>query len=283
MTHRTVARIVYAPEHEMGPLIVRQPLPSDELPYLDPFVLLHHAPPRVADGKHGLAAHPHRGFAPVSFIYKGGIRHRDSQGNDSTITAGGVQWMHAGRGILHEENPLAGENELIQLWINTPATHKLDAPTYHPLSRDAMPRHVTDDGLITINVVSGELLGLSGPVPSVAKVNAAMVDAKRNGRITIPLPSTHNAFIYLLEGALSVGAGEPVTGFRLAAFNRDGDGVEFEALEDTRALLMSGEPLAEPIVSYGPFVMNTEDEIRQAFRDYRAGLFGEVTPEPVRG
>jgi redox-sensitive bicupin YhaK (pirin superfamily) len=281
MSVRTVAKIVYAPSHEMGPLTIRQPLPSDELAYLDPFVLLHHAPPRVNDGRHGLEAHPHRGFAPVSFIYKGGVRHRDSLGNDSTIHAGGVQWMHAGRGILHEENPLAGENELIQLWINTPARHKLDAPTYHPAQRDVMPQHVSEDGLITVSVVAGSLLGLRGPVPSLTPINAAMVEAKRNGRIEIPLPASHNAFIYLLDGAISAGAGEPITGHRLAAFAHDGEAIRFEALEDTRALLMSGEPIGEPIVSYGPFVMNTEDEIRTAFREYRAGLFGEVTPLPA--
>jgi redox-sensitive bicupin YhaK (pirin superfamily) len=275
---RAVAKVVYGPEHEMGPLTIRQPLPSDELPYLDPFVLLHHAPPRTADGQHGLAAHPHRGFAPVSFIYKGGVRHRDSQGNDSTITAGGTQWMHAGRGILHEENPLAGENELIQLWINTPAVHKLDTPTYHPLSREATPRFTTDDGLIAVNVIAGSVLGLTGPIPTLSPLNAATIEAQRNGRITIAIPPTHNAFIYVLDGALSAGAHEPISGFRLAAFAREGDSITIEALEDTRALLMSGEPIGEPIVSYGPFVMNTEDEIRQAFREYRAGLFGEVAP-----
>ena len=281
MSVRSVARIVEGPEHQMGPLTIRQPLPSDELPYLDPFVLLHHAPPRVSDGKHGLEAHPHRGFAPVSFIFKGAIRHRDTLDNDSTITAGGVQWMHAGSGILHEESPLAGENELIQLWINVPARDKMKPPSYHPLSADAMPRHVSEDGRITLSVVSGSLLDLAGPIPTLSPINAAMVDAKRNGRIEIPLPPSHNAFVYVLEGALSAGAGEPVDGYRLAAFARDGDAITLEALEDTRALLMSGEPLNEPIVTYGPFVMNTEEEIRKAYRDYRAGLFGEVKPLPA--
>ena len=271
---RAVTKVVYAPEHEMGPLTIRQPLPSDELPYLDPFVLLHHAPPRTADGVHGLAAHPHRGFAPVSFIYRGGVRHRDSQGHDSTVLAGGTQWMHAGRGILHEENPLAGENELIQLWINTPTRHKLDTPTYRPLSREETPRATSDDGLITVNVIAGTLLGVDGPIPTLSPINAATIDAKRNGRLTIPIPPTHNAFVYVLDGALSAGAHEPITGYRLAAFAPGGEGITIEALEDTRALLMSGEP----IVSYGPFVMNSEDEIRQAYRDYRAGLFGEVAP-----
>jgi quercetin 2,3-dioxygenase len=275
---RPVAKVVYGPEQQMGPLTIRQPLPSDELPYLDPFVLLHHAPARIAEGTHGLAAHPHRGFAPVSFIYKGGVRHRDSKGNDSTITAGGTQWMHAGRGILHEENPLAGENELIQLWINTPARHKLDEPTYHPLSREGTPHVTSDDRLITVNVIAGTVLGTTGPIPTLSPVNAATIDAKRNGRITIAIPPSHNAFLYVLDGAFSAGAHEPIAGFRLAAFAREGDSITIEALEDTRALLMSGEPIGEPIVSYGPFVMNTEDEIRQAYREYRAGLFGEVPP-----
>jgi redox-sensitive bicupin YhaK (pirin superfamily) len=131
---------------------------------------------------------------------------------------------------------------------------------------------------VTVNVVAGNLFGLAGPIPTLTPLNAATIAAKRNGRIAIPLPRSHTAFIYLLDGALNIGAGEPLTGFRLAVLERDGDVVEFEALEETRALLMSGEPIGETIVSHGPFVMNSEDEIRQAFRDYRAGLFGEVAP-----
>lgn len=277
MQQRTIASVVYAAEHDMGPLKVRQPLPSAALPYLDPFVLLHHAGPRMMDGHQGVEAHPHRGFAPVTFIFQGAIRHRDSRGNDSTIAAGGTQWMHAGSGIVHEEMPLAGELELIQLWINSPARHKTDAPSYHPLTREETPSVAADGGLLTMHVIAGELLAARGPIPTLTPINAATIDAREGGRLYVPLPRTHHAFVYVLHGNVRFGGDEVVTGFHQAVFNTNGDGIQIEALAPTRALLLSGEPIDEQIVSYGPFVMNTEEEIRAAFRDYRSGAMGAVS------
>ena len=276
MRHRTASQVIYAAPHEMGPLIVRQPLPSNELPYLDPFVLLHHAPPKDMSGTAGVSWHPHRGFAPVSFIFKGGIRHRDTQGNDKTVLAGGTQWMHAGSGLLHDETPLPGEMEIIQLWINSPARHKMDVPSYHPLTPEATPASASTDQRVTLHVVAGELAGVRGPIRTLTPINAATVEARRGGRIDVALPPAHNAFLYLLDGSLRFADGVTASGYHLVVFSGDGDGIGFEALEDTRALLMSGEPIGETIVSYGPFVMNTEDEIRAAYRDYRNGKMGVV-------
>ena len=276
MQPRTIVQVIYAPAHEMGPLTVRQPLPSQELPYFDPFVLLHHAPPKVMTGGDGVSWHPHRGFAPVSFIFKGGIRHRDTQGNDRTLLAGGTQWMHAGRGILHDETPLPGEAEIIQLWINSPASHKMDTPSYHPLTPEATPAHVSADRLVTLHVVAGELAGVKGPIRTLTPINATTIDARRGGRIDIALPPTHNAFLYLLDGAVRFTDGTTASGLHQVVLSNDGEGVGLEAIEDTRALLMSGEPIGETIVSYGPFVMNTQEEIRAAFRDYRNGEMGLV-------
>jgi redox-sensitive bicupin YhaK (pirin superfamily) len=276
MRFRSISKVIFAASHEMGPLTVRQPLPSEQLPYLDPFVLLHHAPPKDFSGGTGVSWHPHRGFAPVTFIFKGGIRHRDTQGNDATVMAGGTQWMHAGSGLLHDETPIPGDAELIQLWINSPARHKMDRPTYHPLTPEATPASISQDRLVTLHVVAGEVGGVKGPIRTLSPVNAATVDAKKGGTIDIALPATHNAFIYLLDGSLRFADGTTAAGLHQAVFETDGDGIRFDALEDTRALLMSGEPLGEPIVSYGPFVMNTEDEIRAAFRDYRNGEMGVV-------
>ncbi len=191
----------------------------------------------------------------MSFVFKGGIRHRDTQGNDKTVLAGGTQWMHAGRGILHDETPLAGEAEIIQLWINSPAGHK---------------------SLVTLHVVAGELAGVKGPIRTLTPINAATIDARRGGRIDIALPPTHNAFLYLLDGAVRFPDGTTASGLHQAVFRNDGESVGFEAIEDTRALLMSGQPIGEAIVSYGPFVMNTQEEIRAAFRDYRNGDMGLV-------
>lgn len=281
MQGRTITEVIYAAEHAMGPLTVRQPLPSEQLPSFDPFVLLHHAPPTTTDGTHAVGAHPHRGFSPVSFVFEGAIRHRDSRGHDSTISAGGTQWMHAGSGILHEETLLAGTFELIQLWINSPAAHKGYAPSYYPLTREGTPRIVKDEGRVAVNVIAGTVLGVSGPVPSLTPVNAVTIEARTGGRLSIPLPPTHNAFLYLLDGRLNV-SGFTVSALHLAAFEKDGDGILIDAAEDTRALLMSGEPIGEPVASYGPFVMNTDEEIRQAIRDYRNGAMGTLEPALAR-
>jgi len=276
MPFRTVSQVIFAEAHEMGPLTVRQPLPSEPLPYLDPFVLLHHAPPKDFQGGTGVSWHPHRGFAPVTFMFKGGIRHRDTQGNDATVMAGGTQWMHAGSGLLHDETPEPGETELIQLWINSPARHKMDRPSYHPLAPEATPASVSPDRLVTLHVIAGELGGVKGPIRALSPVNAARVDARKGGTIDIALPPSHNAFIYLLDGALRFPDGTTASGLHQVVFAPGGDAIRFDALEDTRALLMSGEPIGEPIVSYGPFVMNTEAEVRAAFRDYRNGDMGVV-------
>jgi redox-sensitive bicupin YhaK (pirin superfamily) len=276
MKFRPVSQVIYAAAHEMGSLSVRQPLPSPELPYLDPFVLLHHAPPKDFSGGTGVSWHPHRGFAPVTFIFKGGLRHRDTQGNNATVMAGGTQWMHAGSGLLHDETPAPGETELIQLWINSPARHKMDPPSYHPLTPEATPASVSPDRLVTLRVTAGELAGVKGPVRTLTPVNAATVHATRGGSMGIALPPTHNAFIYLLDGALRFADGTTASGLHQVVFATGSDGIQFEALEDTRGLLMSGEPIGETIVSYGPFVMNTNEEIRDAFRDYRSGKMGFV-------
>jgi redox-sensitive bicupin YhaK (pirin superfamily) len=276
MKFRPVSRLVFAPAHQMGALTVRQPLPSGELPYLDPFVLLHHAPSKDFSGGTGVSWHPHRGFAPVTFVFKGGIRHRDTQGNDATVSAGGTQWMHAGSGLLHDETPIPGETELIQLWINSPARHKMDRPSYQPLTPEATPASISADRLVTLHVIAGEVAGVKGPIRTLSPVNAVTVDAQRGGRIDVALPPTHNAFIYLLDGALRFPDGTTVFALHQAVFGAHGDAIQFEAVEDTRALLMSGEPIGEAIVGYGPFVMNTEDEIRAAFRDYRSGAMGLV-------
>ena len=150
----------------------------------------------------------------------------------------------------------------------------MDRPSYHPLTPEATPDSLSADRLVTLHVIAGELAGVKGPVRTLSPVNAATVSARKGGRAEVSLPPTHNAFIYLLDGALRFADGTTASGLHQVVFNPGGDGIAFEALEDTRALLMSGEPIGETIVSYGPFVMNTEEEIREAFRDYLNGAMG---------
>ncbi|MBL7988088.1 MAG: pirin family protein [Chlorobi bacterium] len=277
-TNRTVATVAPARTFDMGGIPIRQPLPSQELEYLDPFILLHHGVMNVdptMDLRHaGVGPHPHRGFAPVTFLFEGGLRHRDSRGNDSTVHAGGTQWMNAGMGVVHSERPVEHFNELIQLWVNTPAAHKLDQPSYYPLTKEETPSGTNADGTVHFNVITGQMLGLNGPIPTLSPVNSITIQAEPGGAIFFPIPASHNAFLYLLSGSIQIDEVGTVIEKNLVAFNNNGDGVGFTALEPTRALLMTGEPLNEEIVTHGPFVMNDTTQILEAFRDYKMGKMG---------
>lgn len=277
-TQRTIQHILPAPMFTMGAMKVRQPLPSSRLSYLDPFVLLHHGHNFLGDDedpKHaGVGPHPHRGFSPVTFVFKGGVRHRDSRQNDASVYDGGTQWMNAGMGIIHSERVLTPEQEIIQMWVNTPQAHKMDQPSYYPLTKEQTPSTTSADGQVTVNVVTGELLGLKGPIPTFTPIISATLYAKTGGSLELAVPKTHNVFIYLLDGHLRIGNERAVSGKNMVVFNNDGDFITIEALEDTRALLMSGEPIGEAIVAQGPFVMNSEIEIMEAYRDFRKGKMG---------
>jgi len=289
MKLRTVSRLLYAEQVDMGGLPIRQPLPTRAVEQIDPFLLLHHAnikaPAHVKPDHAGVGPHPHRGFSPVTFIFQGGVHHRDSRGHNSTVYAGGAQWMNAGRGIIHSERPpddiheIGGRQEIIQLWINTPAKHKMDVPSYFPVKSEDVPSATSEDGKVKVNVFSGELLGIKGPVPSQAVVNAATLVFQQGGKISIPLPANHNAFIYLLDGQLNVDGFGLVDELHLVHFKNDGDGVSLETTQNTRVLLLSGEPLNEEVVSHGPFVMNTQTQILEAMRDYQMGKMGILIEE----
>jgi quercetin 2,3-dioxygenase len=289
MKNRSVSNMLYAQMVDMGGFPVRQPLPTQKVEQVDPFLLLHHAdikaPKHVEPDDAGIGPHPHRGFSPVTFIFKGGVHHRDSRGNDSTIYAGGAQWMNAGMGILHSERPphdiheIGGRQEIIQLWINTPAAHKFDLPAYFPLSVEDAPTYVSDDEKVKARIFSGEVLGVKGPIPSHTDVNAATIEFEKGGKISVELPTSHNALLYLLDGKLTLEGFGLVDGLNAIVFKKDGDGITIEALEDTRVLLLSGEPLNEEVVSYGPFVMNTQTQIMEAMRDYQMGKMGVLIEE----
>lgn len=284
MKTRTVSHLLFADQFDMGGIPIRQPFPTNNVQLIDPFLLLHHADVKVAADVEpddaGVGPHPHRGFSPVTFIFKGGVHHRDSRGNDSVIYAGGAQWMNAGMGVIHSERPphniheVGGRQEIIQLWINTPAAHKMDQPAYFPLSAEEVPTSVRDNGKVQIKVFSGEVAGLKGPIPSHTEVNAATLELKKGGKVAIGLPADHNAVIYLLDGKLTVDGYGLVEGLHAVLFKKDGEGVGFQAHEDTRVLLLSGKPLDEKVVSHGPFVMNNQTQILEAMRDYQMGKMG---------
>ena len=288
-TNRTIRSILYATPMDMGGFPIRQPFPSAKAEQIDPFLLLHHADVKVPehiDPKHaGVGPHPHRGFSPVSFIFKGGVHHRDSRGNNNVVYAGGTQWMNAGMGMIHSERPpkdiheIGGRQELIQLWVNTPAKNKMDIPSYQPLTAEETPTIVSEDGLTTIHIVAGKLNEVKGPIHTQSDVNTFTAEMKKGAKYYFPIPSTHNAFIYLMEGKMKVTGDGEVEGKYVAVFNNDGEGFELEALEDTHFFIGTGEPLNEPVASHGPFVMNNQTQLMEAFRDYQMGKMGVLIEE----
>lgn len=284
MNYRSVANITQAHPLDMGGTIVKQPLPTRQLGKVDPFLLLHHFGPyevNPGDDPLDVGPHPHRGFEPVTFLYQGGLKHRDSRDNTGYLNGGDVQWMTAGRGIIHSERASAdfleqgGVMEGIQLWVNLPASKKMMQPSYQDIKKTQIPIWVSDNERAHLRVVAGEYAGLKGPVQTQTAIEAFQVTLHTEGEVSIPLPATHEALIYVLHGKLNLNDNFDYQTEQLVHFNTDGEGIKLHGLADhTEVLVLAGEPLSEPIAQYGPFVMNTQTEIMQAMRDYQMGKMG---------
>ncbi len=242
---------------------------------LDPFLMLDafgsHNP---ADYIAGFPDHPHRGFETITYMIAGRMRHRDSAGHEGLLENGGVQWMTAGRGVIHSEIPQqeAGVMEGFQLWLNLPARDKLITPWYRDFAATELPRFVTDAGVM-VTVIAGASHGVTGAVTRAATAPLYLdLHLPAGARFTQPLPAEHNAFVYVYRGAVGIaGSQVPVQHLAVLANDAQADGVVIEAASDAKALLIAGRPLNEPITQYGPFVMNTEQEIYQALNDFRDG------------
>ena len=245
---------------------------------LDPFLMLDaFSSDKPGDYIAGFPEHPHRGFETVSYMIKGSMRHKDSAGNEGLITDGGVQWMTAGRGVAHSEMPeqTDGLMEGFQLWLNLPARDKMSAPWYRDIPSTEIPRFTTGEG-VTVQVIAGASHGIAGAVQrDVTEPLYLDVELPANATFEQALPPGHNAFLYVFRGQVVVDE-HNVPQSRMAILRNDpaADGVRIVAAQDSRLILIAGRPLNEPIAQYGPFVMNTQDEIRQAVADFQAGLFG---------
>jgi quercetin 2,3-dioxygenase len=277
---RDVVRLHLAHRDDIGNLTTRRPVPGPGLDRLGAFLFLnHHGPQTFLPGNEGLpfGPHPHRGFETVTFIVQGVLAHRDTAGHESLISAGGVQWMTAGSGVIHEEiSPASfkrngGPLEILQLWINLPARLKKTAPRYIGLQRDEIPTIHADAGRIMVNLISGNLHTKEGPVHSLTGVFMTLVEAKPGGRVRFDRLTGRDVFLYVVSGELSI-AGTAAPAFNLVELGAGG-AVEIEARRHSILLFGHASPIDEPVVSYGPFVMNSADEIRQAYTDYRAGRF----------
>jgi len=261
-------------------------LPAQGLPELDPFLLLDRfSSDNPDDYIAGFPPHPHRGFETVTYLFAGRMRHRDSAGHAGTIEAGGVQWMSAASGIVHSEMPEQQDGLLagFQLWVNLPAARKMDPPRYQEFEPDQIPEERHDDGVI-LRVLAGQTRRATlGAVRDVA-VQPLYVDASlaAGAEYNEQVTWGHNGFIYLESGQVEVraadGKGQPLRAGELGVLG-DGDGVTIRADTDSRLLLIAGRPIGEPIARHGPFVMNSTEEIAQAYRDYQQGQFGRVGDE----
>ncbi|MGJ9419513.1 pirin family protein [Massilia sp. CMS3.1] len=284
MTDKLVRRIHPALRDDIGDLITQRPVPSAHLDQVDPFLFLnHHGPQTYPPRNRGLpfGPHPHRGFETVTFILEGMLTHKDSAGHESIIRAGGVQWMTAGSGLIHAEiSPpefleSGGPLEILQLWVNLPPHLKMTAPAYTGLQKADIPALALDGGRVTMHLTAGEWEGTRGPVQSLTGVFMSTIEFKAGGRLRVRDLAQRNVFLYVVRGALQAGmADDRISAFHLVELGGEGDEVEMTALEDSVILFGHAEPIGAPVVSHGPFVMNSRAEIEQAIRDYQAGKFG---------
>ncbi len=279
MILKTLQRTHHAQRDDIADLVTRRPLPGPGVEQVDPYLFLnHHGPQVYPPGNRGLpfGPHPHRGFETVTFILEGELAHQDTGGHESVIRAGGVQWMTAGRGLVHAELSPAefmqrgGPLEILQLWVNLPARLKMSEPRYVGLQAADIPAVSTFDRLGRVHVIAGEWGGAKGPVEPLIGHFMSTVELEAGGRVVFPNVGSHNVFLYVVRGMVSVG-GIPLDEFHLGELSAEGDAVEIVGRSDAVLLFGHCAPIGEPVVSHGPFVMNTHEEIRQAISDYQSG------------
>ncbi|WP_452600215.1 pirin family protein [Pontimicrobium sp. MEBiC01747] len=281
-TIKTVGRSDFV---NMGPIKLRQPIPTNTIENIDPFLLLHHYGPYDINEKNNpfdLGPHPHRGFEPITFLLQGEQLHRDSLGNESVVKAGDVQWSTAGRGIIHSEGPTksfvkqGGVLEGIQLWLNLPSEKKMIPAAYQHIEGDSFNTVKSEDKKITIQVIAGELNGIYGKIKTQTPVNVYMISAEKDSSHTVEIAKNHNALIYLIDGNVNINKNNKLikNDNQLIEFNNDGEGFTIDVLKRSKLLFLSGQPFNEKITSWGPYVMNTQTEIMEALRDYQQGKMG---------
>ncbi len=272
----------------MGGIIVKQALPTMKVEQVDPFLLIHHANFKFrndAPAKHqGIGPHPHRGFSPVTFVIEGELHHQDSRGNNQIAKKGEVQWMHAGAGIIHSERPsqalvdAQGNQEIIQLWINTPAANKMKVPHYQYLPEKDIPSWSSNG--ITNKLIAGSYQGYRGKIQTESELLIIWSESGAEGTDTFIIPTNFNCALYVIRGELTISGYGIVSKEDFIVFE---SGIENEITistgPDTQLLILSGAPLNEKLAQQGPFVMNSQTEILEAMRDYQMGKMGVLIEE----
>jgi quercetin 2,3-dioxygenase len=267
--------------------LVHRPFPSPTLDFFDPFLLLDEmGPSDLGPGEaKGAPDHPHRGFETVTYLLSGAMQHKDSQGNQGKLRPGDVQWMTAGSGVVHSEMPepsfqeTGGRMHGFQLWVNLPARDKMTRPRYQEIPGSGIPLAKSDDGKVAVRVIAGEALGQSAVIETRTPIFYLDCELQPGASYTQPTPPEYNAFAYVVEGKGIFGSNRrSAAKHEMVLFASDGDAMSLEAANGSplKALLIGGVPLKEPVSRYGPFVMNTRQEILQAFDDYQSGKLGEI-------
>ncbi len=259
-----------------------------EHPELSPFLLLDHAGPadfEAADKQRGVGWHPHRGFETVTVVFDGEVDHEDTAGNGGRIGTGDVQWMTAGAGLLHKEfhsvdfSRRGGRFEVLQLWVNLPAKSKMTPPGYQGILDKDIPAVRLDNEAGTVRVIAGEFGGAKGPARTFTPINLLDVRLHAGKSVRLSLTEGYTASLYVLSGEVLLNGNEKAAGTELVVLDRKGDKIMIEAASDAMLLVMNGEPIDEPVSGYGPFVMNTPQQIREAFKDFHAGRMGTLPAE----
>ncbi len=287
MTSKQLTSVLPSPTpHWVGDGFLVRPLFSNFAfgQEVSPFLMLDYAAPhefRPSEQPPGVGAHPHRGFETVTIVYDGEIEHRDSAGNAGKIGPGDVQWMTAGSGLLHEEfhsreqARRGGKVSMAQLWVNLPAAHKSTPPAYQTILNADIPVVEVADGKGSLRVVAGAFGAARGPARTFSPLHVWDVDLKAGGALELPIAQGDNVLVALFSGAI-VTSGRTIAQAGLLTFDAAGDSIALKATSDAKILVLTGKPLNEPIAHYGPFVMNTEAEIRQAIDDFRRGKMGRL-------
>jgi redox-sensitive bicupin YhaK (pirin superfamily) len=262
---------------------------SNDAELISPFLLLdyaepHNFPPSTTSRPRGVEQHPHRGFETVTIVFQGALEHRDSAGHSGRIGPGDVQWMTAASGVVHEEMHArdftrdGGTFEVAQLWVNLPAREKMSKPRYQELLSDAIPQMTLGGGAATARIIAGTLLGTTGPARTVTPINLWDVRIKAGATIELTLPDGNNSLLFLMRGRTTINEPQPISAVECAVLDREGESVTIHADEEAALLVLTGDPIDEPVVAHGPFVMNTVTEIKEAFQDYQSGRMGRLLP-----
>ncbi|NQV42270.1 MAG: pirin family protein [Candidatus Marinimicrobia bacterium] len=287
--YKNVKYVIPAYDVDMGGVVVKQALPTQQVDQVDPFLLLHHGRFKAREDSpalhQGLGPHPHRGFTPVSFVIDGEVHHRDSRENNQIAKQGEVQWMHAGAGIIHSERPSqalaerGGTGEVVQLWINSPAINKMIPPDYQYIPEAEIPVFLSEDKQFKNKVIAGQYNELMGKIMTQSELLILWSYANTKASQILTLPESFNSMLYVLRGELRVTGFGKVLAESLVIFDKPSTEIEISTDSNTQYLLLAGAPLDESIVHQGPFVMNTTTEILEAMRDYQMGKMGFLVEE----